>query len=190
MMLLTTTQAIFGLFLDAWLLGVVFNRLARGTPRANTVLFSDRGALPNPPASAFIVRTPPDSADRPLERLDLKRALLCFCAAVVRKIRGRYHLMFQVCEMRKHALLEAHVRMYTVRKDMDHLGTGAVAYFQPFHMRVQHPDDELGGAWSPASFCTRPHSPVEQPVAPASCVSKSGLWWCRWCCWLCSTACR
>jgi len=53
--------------------------------------------------------------------------------------------MFQVCEMRKHALLEAHVRMYTVRKDMDHLGTGAVAYFQPFHMRVQHPDDELGG---------------------------------------------
>ena len=49
MMLLTTTQAIFGLFLDAWLLGVVFNRLARGTPRANTVLFSDRGALPNPP---------------------------------------------------------------------------------------------------------------------------------------------
>ena len=48
MMLLTTTQAIFGLFLDAWLLGVVFNRLARGTPRANTVLFSDRGALPNP----------------------------------------------------------------------------------------------------------------------------------------------
>ena len=60
--------------------------------------------------------------------------------------------MFQVCEMRKHALLEAHVRMYTVRKDMDHLGTGAVAYFQPFHMRVQHPDDELGGAWSPDSF--------------------------------------
>ena len=48
MMLLTTTQAIFGLFLDAGLLGVVFNRLARGTPRANTVLFSDRGALPNP----------------------------------------------------------------------------------------------------------------------------------------------
>ena len=72
---------------------------------------------------------------------------------MVRKIRGRYHLMFQVCEMRKHALLEAHVRMYTVRKDMDHLGTGAVAYFQPFHMRVQHPDDELGGAWSLTPFC-------------------------------------
>ena len=82
--------------------------------------------------------------------------------------------MFQVCEMRKHALLEAHVRMYTVRKDMDHLGTGAVAYFQPFHMRVQHPDDELSGAWSPEPFL---HAPafVNQPtcVAAVSCGSQS-----------------
>ena len=28
--------------------------------------------------------------------------------------------MFQVCEIRKHALIEAHVRVYTVRKDVDH----------------------------------------------------------------------
>ena len=53
--------------------------------------------------------------------------------------------MLQVCEMRKHALVEAHVRVYTVRKDLDHLATGSVAYFQPFAMRLQHPDDELGG---------------------------------------------
>ena len=47
MMLLTTTQAIFGLFLDAWLLGVVFNRLARGTPPMATasVTFRDRSAF-------------------------------------------------------------------------------------------------------------------------------------------------
>ena len=72
--------------MDAVLLGVIFNRMSRGSPRAKTILFSDR--------------------------------------AVVRKIRGRYHLMFQVCEMRKHALVEAHVRMYCVRKDHDHLATG------------------------------------------------------------------
>ena len=81
--------------------------------------------------------------------------------------------MFQVCEMRKHALLEAHVRMYTVRKDMDHLGTGAVAYFQPFHMRVQHPDDELGGA-SPASLL-HASAFVSQPTCvPAVCCVNKG----------------
>ena len=67
MMLLTTTQAIFGLFLDAWLLGVVFNRLARGTPRANTVLFSDRGALP-------ALRPLPSSSESP-PRLSRLRGL-------------------------------------------------------------------------------------------------------------------
>lgn len=105
--ILISAQTVVGLGMDAVLLGVIFNRMSRGSPRAKTILFSDR--------------------------------------AVVRKIRGRYHLMFQVCEMRKHALVEAHVRMYCVRKDHDHLATGSVAYFQPFAMRLQHPDDELGG---------------------------------------------
>jgi hypothetical protein len=81
-LIVITFQSVVGLFLDAALLGLLFNRVARGTPRANTILFSDR--------------------------------------ACVRKIRGRYHLMFQVCEIRKHALIEAHVRVYTVRKDVDH----------------------------------------------------------------------
>lgn len=107
MAVLISFQTIIGLLLSAILLGVVFNRMSRGSPRAKTILFSDR--------------------------------------AVVRKIRGRYHLMFQVCEMRKHALVEAHVRMYCVRKDHDHLATGTLAYFQSFPMRLQHPDDELGG---------------------------------------------
>ena len=93
---------------------------------------------------------------------------------MVRKIRGRYHLMFQVCEMRKHALLEAHVRMYTVRKDMDHLGTGAVAYFQPFHMRVQHPDDELGGVNPFAHVRIGQSASVRRDwVAAVSCGSQS-----------------
>ena len=71
MLLLITAQTVSGLFLDAALLGVIFNRIARGSPRANTVIFSDR--------------------------------------AVVRRIRGRCYLMFQVCEMRKHALSESPV---------------------------------------------------------------------------------
>lgn len=107
MAVVLSIQTVTGLILDAIMLGVVFSRINRGSPRAKTILFSDR--------------------------------------AVIRKIRGRYHLMFQVCEMRKHTLVEAHVRMYCVRKDYDHLATGTVAYFQSFPMRLQHPDDEMGG---------------------------------------------
>lgn len=80
-------QTIVGLVWDAVLLGLVFNRMSRGSPRGKTILFSDR--------------------------------------AVVRQIRGRWHFMFQVCEVRKHALMEAHVRVYCVRKDLDHLATGS-----------------------------------------------------------------
>ena len=106
---------------------------------------------------------------------------------------GRYHFMFQICEMRKHVLLEGHVRCaapppsalratphpssasmyivrawnrgsgrgkqltsrrgrcrwrrgrcYAVRRDYDYLATGQTAHCQPFVMRLQHPDDELG----------------------------------------------
>ena len=53
--------------------------------------------------------------------------------------------MFQVCDARRHALIEAHVRCYAIRRSFDHLSTGLPAYYQPFNMRLQHPDDELGG---------------------------------------------
>jgi hypothetical protein len=98
-----TFQSVTGLFLDAALLGLLFNRVARGTPRANTILFSDR--------------------------------------ACVRKIRGRYHLMIQVCEIRKHALIEAHVRVYTVRKDVDHRAFRPTRYLRTTNRyRTQFPN--------------------------------------------------
>mmetsp|Transcript_2714 Transcript_2714/g.5821 ORF Transcript_2714/g.5821 Transcript_2714/m.5821 type:complete len:464 (+) Transcript_2714:135-1526(+) len=56
--------------------------------------------------------------------------------AVIQEIRGYYYLIFQVCEMRKHQLVEAHVRCYGVRHSPS-LSTQA--------MRLQRPDDELGG---------------------------------------------
>ncbi|DAZ97592.1 TPA: hypothetical protein N0F65_002211 [Lagenidium giganteum] len=62
--------------------------------------------------------------------------------ACVRRIRGELYFMFQVCEMRKHQLVEAHVRMYAVRHDVDF---GKCFYFQSYPMRIQHPNDELNG---------------------------------------------
>ncbi|EQC41635.1 hypothetical protein SDRG_01593 [Saprolegnia diclina VS20] len=63
--------------------------------------------------------------------------------AVIRKIRGSYYLMFQVCERRKHQLVEAHVRCYGIRHEIAPDGTEE-ALFQTHHMRLQQPDDDIG----------------------------------------------
>eukprot|EP00049_Salpingoeca_infusionum_P025520 m.19897 g.19897 ORF g.19897 m.19897 type:complete len:464 (-) comp8095_c0_seq1:253-1644(-) len=146
------------LLLDALCIGVVFARMSRGTTRATTIVFSDK--------------------------------------AVLRCIRNEWYMMFQVGELKKHQLLESHVRMYAVQHseaavnppdsnagsvfkpfpstiapssssesesdDADGhdvplrsaSSTSALledqtkfvpVYFQTHLMRVQHPNDELGG---------------------------------------------
>lgn len=84
--------------------------------------------------------------------------------AVFRRHNGKTYFLFQVCELRKHQLVEAHVRCYAVRHHRDVAlsashGPGAAAdreagpkvvcdttFFQSYLMRLQHPDDELGAA--------------------------------------------
>ncbi|KUF70758.1 ATP-sensitive inward rectifier potassium channel 11 [Phytophthora nicotianae] len=104
--------------------------------------------------------------------------------ACVRRIRGNLYFMFQVCEMRKHQLVEAHVRMYAVRHDVEF---GEHYYFQSYPMRIQHPDDDLGGmmllalpsvvvhrmdAWSPllrpksVETCGLHHNPARGYLFP------------------------
>lgn len=60
---------------------------------------------------------------------------------VIRKIRGNYYFMFQVCERRKHQLVEAHVRLYAMRQEQAQDGE---TLFQCHQMRVQQPDDDNG----------------------------------------------
>ncbi|RMX67695.1 hypothetical protein DD238_001467 [Peronospora effusa] len=104
--------------------------------------------------------------------------------ACARRIRGDLYFMFQVCEMRKHQLVEAHVRMYAIRHDEEF---GERYYFQSYPMRIQHPDDDLGGmlllalpsvvvhrmdAWSPllrpksAETCGLHHNPARGYLFP------------------------
>lgn len=66
---------------DAITVGVIYSRLARPTTRASTVLFTTN--------------------------------------AIIRRIRGRLYFMFQLCELRKHQLNEAHVRVYAVKQERD-----------------------------------------------------------------------
>ena len=43
--------------------------------------------------------------------------ILFSSCAVIRRIRGRLYLLLQLCELRKHQLLEAHVRLYAIRQE-------------------------------------------------------------------------
>jgi hypothetical protein len=54
--------------------------------------------------------------------------------AVVQEIRGSLYFMFQVCELRKHQLVEAHVRCYALQQKPS---------FAALTMRLQRPDDQL-----------------------------------------------
>jgi len=60
----------------------------------------------------------------------------------VHEIRGRLYLTLRVCELRSEQLVEGHIRVYCLRDDEDSDGT--VYNCQPFNMRLQHPDDNLG----------------------------------------------
>jgi hypothetical protein len=64
--------------------------------------------------------------------------------AVIRRIHGKLYFMFQLCELRKHQLAEAHVRLYSIRRDREER-SGEVKHFRTISMRLNHPDDELGG---------------------------------------------
>ena len=75
------SQMCIRLILDAFVIGVIYCRIARPNARASTVIFSNK--------------------------------------AVIRRIRGKLYFMFQLCELRKHQLVEAHVRLYLVKREVD-----------------------------------------------------------------------
>lgn len=60
--------------------------------------------------------------------------------AVIQQVRGALYFSFQVCEAKHHDLLEAHVRCYCIRHDRR-----ASRTCQVFPMRLQQPDDTMGG---------------------------------------------
>lgn len=126
------------LIADAVIIGVIYSRFGRPNTRASTILFSNH--------------------------------------AVIRRISGKLYFMFQLVELRKHQLIEAQVRLYVIRKDIDppdesefdselrdNIADGSpivsgekssggksnlrktVTNFQTCKMRLNFPNDELGG---------------------------------------------
>jgi len=62
--------------------------------------------------------------------------------AVVRRVNGRLKFMFNVVEMRKHTLVEAHVRCYAVSRH--EIADSSFCFVRTDAMRLIKPDDELG----------------------------------------------
>eukprot|EP00047_Mylnosiga_fluctuans_P018144 m.67467 g.67467 ORF g.67467 m.67467 type:complete len:443 (+) comp7453_c0_seq2:36-1364(+) len=77
---------------------------------------------------------------RPVTRA---RGILLSGRAVMVPIRGQYHLLFQIVDARKHQLVEAHVRCYAFRHVRG--ANGETTYFQSHYMKLNHPNDDLGG---------------------------------------------
>jgi hypothetical protein len=123
-----TAQCCVRLIIEAISIGILYSRLARPGTRASTIIFSDKG--------------------------------------VIRRIRGKLYFMFQLCELRKHQLVEAHIRLYVVKREVDpsfHIQNAAYGqsdvnqrvvnnrvakpyvFVQTCTMRLNHPNDELGG---------------------------------------------
>jgi len=111
--------------------------------------------------------------------------------AVIREINGALYFMFQVVEAKTHDLLEASVRCYCIRHDRKGEQT-----YQTFPMRLQHPDDDLGGKlmltlptkvvhridnWSPlcpSSTGRRKRKPGRPHSSPTTLQPSSSC--CRW----------
>lgn len=65
--------------------------------------------------------------------------------AVIREIGGKFFFMFQVCEQRKHQLVEAKIRCYALSTTVvGQTINGALSNFQNQRMRLTQPDDETG----------------------------------------------
>jgi hypothetical protein len=109
-------QNIFSLLRAATVLGIVFNRLARGSPRAASIIFSDKAVMrqlePGGPYHLMFQVRARRGAGGPLHAQGQP---------------GGTHLAAwrhpppparppQVCDMKRHALVEAHVRAYCVRR--------------------------------------------------------------------------
>ncbi|GBG24824.1 Inward rectifier potassium channel 2 [Hondaea fermentalgiana] len=87
--------------------------------------------------------------------------------ACIRCIHGHFYFMFQVYDLdRRHPVVEAHVRVYAVFHETDGAET---VHFQTRYMRLQNPNDELGGVLFLSVPCTVVHC-IDQwsPLMPPS----------------------
>eukprot|EP00586_Coscinodiscus_wailesii_P005864 CAMPEP_0172487194 /NCGR_PEP_ID=MMETSP1066-20121228/16148_1 /TAXON_ID=671091 /ORGANISM="Coscinodiscus wailesii, Strain CCMP2513" /LENGTH=280 /DNA_ID=CAMNT_0013253641 /DNA_START=476 /DNA_END=1318 /DNA_ORIENTATION=- len=88
-----------------------------------------------------------------------RRSIVFSNKAVIRRVKGRLQFMFQIAELRKYHLVEAHVRVYCVRHERRKVdddddvvvfceegknGIIETVYFKTSQMKLSNPDDTMG----------------------------------------------
>eukprot|EP00397_Hematodinium_sp_SG-2012_P012326 GEMP01012494.1.p1 GENE.GEMP01012494.1~~GEMP01012494.1.p1 ORF type:complete len:663 (+),score=99.94 GEMP01012494.1:79-2067(+) len=135
MAVLLSLEAMITTILNAFLIGVIFSRLARPQSRASTIVFSSK-------------------------------------ALVQYNEDGAPHLVFRIADLRRHQLIEGHIRLYCILHNNDsNTQSFQRSGMNIYPMRLNQPDDELGGMlllttpqfvvhridpWSPLSPYFRP----------------------------------
>ncbi len=109
-----------------------------------------------------------------LQRGATRAVSICFSKnAIMRNINGKPYFQFRVVEQRKLQLVEAHVRCYAIY----HARGGhknEVQLFQHQPLRLNHPNDELGGMLLLMLPSTVVHEiDAWSPLLPPSCRPKS-----------------
>lgn len=84
-----------------------------------------------------------------LSRPNSRAATILFSrCAVIQRIDNKLCLLFRVCELRKHQLVDAHIRLYAVKLHKNSSvpidGEMDYRYFQVYPMRIHHPSDNFG----------------------------------------------
>mmetsp|Transcript_13986 Transcript_13986/g.21044 ORF Transcript_13986/g.21044 Transcript_13986/m.21044 type:complete len:596 (-) Transcript_13986:1474-3261(-) len=63
--------------------------------------------------------------------------------AVIRRVGESYYLIFQVCELRRHHLLDSRIRVFAIRHERD--VNGLTAYYQAHRLHLKRPSEGAGG---------------------------------------------
>lgn len=134
--LILLVQAIVGLLVDSFVIGVLFSRFSRGTTRAKSIIFSDKAVI---------------RAIRGHVCVWVMSILRCYnhCVSLFSSLylflESETHVRVVVSvvpddpsDMHKQALLESHVRLYGILHHA--LPHGNKVYFQTHALRLVHPN--------------------------------------------------
>jgi hypothetical protein len=114
---LITLESLLGVMADALCVGLMYERMSRAQTRATTVVFSDFACISNHAVQTNFEATADQTTSAQTTSAESTLAKEQQEEVNVNQSRATATtLTFRVCEMRKHQLVEAHVRCYAIMR--------------------------------------------------------------------------
>ncbi|CAH3910904.1 unnamed protein product [Pieris brassicae] len=162
-------QSIVGVFIQAFMVGIVFAKLSRPKKRAQTLLYSRNAVIclregqlclmfrvgdmrkshiVEAHIRAQIIRRKVGLIFAKLARAKKRNTTLLFSRNAVICLRdGEFYLLFRVGDIRKSHILEAHVRAQIIRKKITREGESLPFYQQELKVGADGEEDRLMFIW-------------------------------------------